>query len=251
MVKIIFLMLSVVSISFATQLFDKCGICHGVKGEKHSLGLTKSIAGMQANDVAKILYEYKNGTRNIYGLGTIMNGQAKNLSEDEIETLSKYIESLPKVEPKELAQDKKELTPEEVFKKCAICHGDAGQKKSLGVSKHIAGMKAEEVIKILKQYRAGERNTYNYGSMMQGQATKLTDKQMDDVAEYIESLTPVEEDAIQEKTTKPKKKITKEEADYNKFMEEYFRKSKNPNETLEEAKKRYQEEQKKLKEKNE
>lgn len=248
MKKVLFLIISIASIASATQLFEKCASCHGKKGERHSKGLTKSIAGMPAKDVTKILQEYKAGKRNTYGLGTMMQGQTAKLSDANIEELAAYVASLPPVV--EIATKPKltsEMTTDEIFEKCGICHGEKGQKKSLGVSRPIAGMRATQIVKDLKEYKAGTRNTYGRGEMMQGQATKLSDTQMNAVAILIESLPPVksEEDNIaQEKANK----ITQEQVDYNKFMEEYFRTSKDPNETFEAAKKRYEEHQKILKE---
>ncbi|MDD3505175.1 MAG: hypothetical protein PHX65_01315, partial [Sulfurimonas sp.] len=144
----------------------------------------------------------------------------------------------------------KDMTAEEIFQKCAVCHGDKGQKKSLGVSKLIAGMSATEVVKDLKEYKAGTRNTYGQGVMMNGQASKLSEKQMNAVAILIEAL-PLVLTQEQKDAQKKAKKITQEEIDYNNFMEEYFKASKNPNETFEAAKKRYEEHKKILKEQNE
>lgn len=77
---------------------------------------------------------------------------------------------------------------EKLFKKCAICHGQNGEKQSLGVSEIIAGWKAEEVKKILHEYKDRTRDTYGFGTMMGGQATKLSDEQMQQVSEYVEKL---------------------------------------------------------------
>ncbi|MDQ1268205.1 MAG: hypothetical protein QG560_848, partial [Campylobacterota bacterium] len=229
-------------------LFEKCAACHGKKGERHSQGLTKSIAGMDAKEVTKILQEYKTKKRDTYGLGSMMQGQAGKLSDDDINEIAKYISSLPPiVETAAKPKLTKDMTTEEIFEKCGICHGEKGQKKSMGVSRPIAGMSAAEIVKDLKEYKAGTRSTYGRGEMMQGQATKLTDAQMSAVAILIESLPPVKTD--EQKTAEEKAgKITQEQVDYNKFMEEYFRTSKNPNETFDAAKKRYEEHQKILKE---
>ena len=75
-----------------------------------------------------------------------------------------------------------------LFKKCAICHGEKAEKKSLNVSKIIAGWEADKVIEKLKAYRAKELNQYGFGNMMYGQATKLTDEEMQQVAKYVEGL---------------------------------------------------------------
>ncbi|MBE0514625.1 c-type cytochrome [Sulfurimonas sp.] len=251
MKKTVLILISIVAVASATQLFDRCGTCHGKKGERHSQNLTKSIAGMNAKDVTTILKEYKAGTRDTYGLGSMMHGQAKKLSSADIKELSEYIASLPPiVEVATKPKLTKDMTTEEIFAKCAICHGQKGEKKSLGVSRPIAGMSAVEVVKDLKEYKAGTRSTYGQGAMMKGQATKLSDDQMNAIAILIEALPPVKTQE-QKKAEERAKKITQEEIDYNNFMEEYFRTSKDPNETFEAAKKRYEEHRKILKEQNE
>lgn len=251
MKKTLLILISIATAASATQLFVKCAACHGKNGERHSQNLTKSIAGMDQKEVTSILQEYRAGTRDTYGLGSMMQGQAKRLSDADIKELSGHIASLPPiVEVATKPKLTKDMTTEEIFQKCAICHGDKGQKKSLGVSRPIAGMSAAEVVKDLKEYKAGTRNTYGQGTMMKGQATKLSEEQMNAIAILIEALPPVmtqEQKDAQEKA----KKITQEEIDYNNFMEEYFRTSKDPNETFKAAKKRYEEHKKILKEQNE
>jgi len=107
----------------------------------------------------------------------------------------------------------------DIFKKCAICHGVNGQKQSLGVSKVIAGWSAKKTIKALKGYKAKEINTYGFGKMMQGQATKLDDLQIKKVAKYIESLKPA--------TANKEKEFIRpsENKKYNNFLKYYFAKN--------------------------
>ncbi len=122
----------------------------------------------------------------------------------------------------------------EIFKKCAICHGDKAQKHSLNVSKIIAGMQADHIIKTLKAYRSGKLNQYGFGRMMQGEATKLSADEMKAVAQYVASLPPV----------KVSKKISKEEQksnndlEYNRFTKDFFQA--NPDATFAEAKKAWE-----------
>lgn len=203
---------------------------------------------MDATEVKKILQEYKAKKRDTYGLGSMMQGQAGKLSDENINELAKYVSSLPPaVETAAKPKLTKDMTTEEIFEKCGICHGEKGEKKSLGVSRRIAGMSAAEIVKDLKEYKAGTRDTYGRGEMMQGQATKLSDEQMNAVAILIEALPPVKTQE-QKNAEEKAKKITQEQVDYNKFMEEFFKTSKDPNETFEAAKKRYEEHQKILKE---
>ncbi|MCF6309311.1 MAG: c-type cytochrome [Sulfurimonas sp.] len=253
MKKILLIIVSIVYAASASPLFERCSTCHGKKGEKHSLNLTRPIAGLKVKEIVKILKSYKAGTRNKYGFGSIMKGQTARLSDNDIVEVATYIESLHPVEitykPKS-----EETSAEEIFKRCSICHGKKAEKKSLGVSRVIAGLKAKEIINILEEYRAGKRDSYGYGNMMRGQATKLSHKNIKAVAKYIESFSHVKSD--DNKTQEPKKKISQQEVDYNTFMDAYFRDSKDPNETFEAANKAYEEHLskehlKKLKEKNE
>ena len=129
----------------------------------------------------------------------------------------------------------------EIFKQCAICHGDQAQKRSLDVSAVIAGMDAKQVVKTLKAYQAGEVDKYGFGKMMQGQATKLSAEEMQAVAGYVASLAPVKP-AEGQQVLPNKPKITKEEEDYNSFLKDYFKT--NPDATFAEAKKKWDERQK-------
>ena len=233
----ILLFLSSLSIASASQsgveIFKKCGICHGDKGQKHSLNITKFIAGMDKDDLIDILKEYRAKERDSYGLGTMMQSQASNLSDSDIEAVSAHISSLEKIK-KEVVIKKDNIATDgaEIFKTCAICHGIKGHKRSLNVSKFIAGMKKDDVINTLRAYKNGELNTYGYGRMMKGQSTKLTKKQLEAVSEYVESLEVVKDENNKNKDSN----ITKHELTYNEFMEYFFAKSKNPNETLANAK---------------
>ena len=233
----VLLLLSSLSMVSASQsgveIFEKCGICHGDKGQKHSLNITKFIAGMDKDDVIDILKEYRAKKRDSYGLGSMMQGQAVNLSDADIEAVSAHISSLEKIK-KEVVIKKENIATDgvDIFKNCAICHGQKGEKRSLNVSKFIAGMKKEDLINTLVAYKNGELNTYGYGSMMKGQSTKLTKKQLEAVAQYVESLEVIKDENNKNETSK----ITEHELTYNEFMKYFFSKSKNPNETLANAK---------------
>jgi cytochrome c553 len=80
------------------------------------------------------------------------------------------------------APDGKALTA-----KCAGCHGANFEKKALGVSKVVKGMKAEEIAKALKGYKAGTFGGAMKG-VMKGQIASYSDEQIDAVAKYIAGL---------------------------------------------------------------
>ena len=240
---LVLLSITVVSASqTGIEVFKQCGTCHGDKGQKHSLNVTNFIAGMDKEDVIEILHEYKDGKRNKYGLGTMMKGQAGKLNDEQMDAVATYISELQPIEddrPK-VKKENKTLDGAEIFKKCGVCHGSKANKRSLNVSKFIAGMNKDHIIETLHGYQAGKINQYGFGSMMKGQAKKLSEEQLEAVALYVQSLTHVQTKA-EEEAEKEAKRITKEEVEYNTFLKEHFDKSTNPNETFEEAKRRWKE----------
>ncbi len=72
---------------------QKCASCHGMKAEKSALGKSQVIAGWSAKEIKDSLHGYRDGT---YGkeMKALMQGQAKALSDAEIDALSQYIPTL-------------------------------------------------------------------------------------------------------------------------------------------------------------
>ncbi len=75
------------------DLFKKCAGCHGVHAQKHAMGKSKIIANLGEEGVKKALHGYKDGT---YGgaMKGIMRGQVARLSDEDIDSLAKYIATL-------------------------------------------------------------------------------------------------------------------------------------------------------------
>lgn len=90
---------------FGEDVYEKykCGICHGEKAEKRSLGVSKIISGWKEESVINAIKGYKDKSRSVYGFGGMMSGKVVNLNEKEIVALAKYISSLEVIEP-EVAQ---------------------------------------------------------------------------------------------------------------------------------------------------
>jgi cytochrome c553 len=97
MKKIIFTLLvaSVSSLMAAdgAALYKKCISCHGASAEKKALGKSEIIKGWPAEKQIAALKGYKDGT---YGgpMKALMKGQVANMSDADIEAVSKYIEGL-------------------------------------------------------------------------------------------------------------------------------------------------------------
>jgi len=76
-------------------VYKKCISCHGADGKTKALGKSEVIAGWAADKQIAALKGYKDGS---YGgpMKALMKGQVANLSDAEIEVVSKYIEGLGK-----------------------------------------------------------------------------------------------------------------------------------------------------------
>ncbi len=72
-------------------LYKSCGGCHGADGKNKALNKSDLIAGWDKEKVIQALKEYKSGSRNLYGMGAVMKGQAAKLTQEEMETLGEYI----------------------------------------------------------------------------------------------------------------------------------------------------------------
>lgn len=89
------LLLSILALNlFAVEsknLYNSCKFCHGKHGEKTYMNKVEPINRFSYDELHVILRAYKKGEIDQFGLGKLMQGQLKNLSEDNIEQVSKYI----------------------------------------------------------------------------------------------------------------------------------------------------------------
>ena len=74
------------------------------------------------------------------------------------------------------------------FAACAACHGAKGEKPALGKSEIIAGWDEAKVVASLNGYKAGTLNVHGMGAVMKGQAVKLADADIADLAKQIAAM---------------------------------------------------------------
>jgi cytochrome c553 len=72
-------------------LYKNCVACHGANGEKKALNKSEAITGWDAAKTIEALNGYKDGTRNIKGMGGLMKGQVAAYSDADIKAVSEYI----------------------------------------------------------------------------------------------------------------------------------------------------------------
>ena len=87
----------ITAISWAASgasVYKVCVGCHGKRGEKSAVGVSKVIRGQNAALTVKQLKAYRAGTLNQYGMGNLMNKYAKRLSDAQIKAVARYIAGL-------------------------------------------------------------------------------------------------------------------------------------------------------------
>jgi cytochrome c553 len=166
-----------------------CAACHGPDGNSPAPTFPK-VAGQHADYLAKQLTEYKNGDRQ----NATMNAMAAALSEQDIADLAAFYAS-QQVTVGKAAEDKV-ATGEAIYRAgnsetgvsaCAACHGPRGNGNPMANFPSLYGQHAEYTAAQLKAFRAGERAN-DANSMMRGIAQKMTDAEIEAVAQYIQGL---------------------------------------------------------------
>ncbi|HYH41661.1 MAG TPA: c-type cytochrome [Burkholderiales bacterium] len=171
-----------------------CAACHGADGNS-AIPANPSLAAQHAPYAFKQLANFKaEGGKPAERPSPIMNGIAASLSRDDMANLSEYFASQqtkPRVaRGKELVELGQEIYRGGILKKnvaaCASCHGANGAGIPAQFPR-LAGQHAQYTVDQLKQFRAGTRAN-DPNRMMRLTADKLSDREMQAVAQYIEGL---------------------------------------------------------------
>jgi cytochrome c553 len=166
-----------------------CAACHGPDGNSPAPAFPK-IAGQHAGYLAKQLQEFKSGERK----DATMNGMAAPLSEQDMLDLAAFYASQTG-SVGQAAEDKVELG-QTIYRAgnaatgvsaCAACHGPAGAGNPMAGFPNLGGQHADYTATQLKNFRTAVRAN-DAGSMMRNIAKKMTDAEIDAVAQYIQGL---------------------------------------------------------------
>ncbi len=168
-----------------------CVACHGVDGNSANPEWP-SLAGQSAAYTVQQLKAFKAGERQ----DPLMTPMAQPLSEDDMEDLAAYYaQQTPtglETEPSKVEEGQRLYRggdPAGNITACIACHGPNG--KGMGVAGYpsLQGQHATYVVKQLKAYRAGSRTTDQaYARMMRDVAARMTDAQIEAVAQYVQGL---------------------------------------------------------------
>ena len=164
-----------------------CAACHAPDGNS-VVTLNPKLAGQSSDYLLKQLTNFKEGTR----ANAVMSGLVANLTPEEMKNLAAYFSAKNPT----LGQAKTNgagSLGEKIYRggiaatnvpACAACHGATGA----GIPKRfprLAGQHADYTLAQMRIFRTGERAN---APMMQAIAAKMSDAEMQAVADYMQGL---------------------------------------------------------------
>lgn len=164
-----------------------CAACHGADGNS-VITTNPKLAGQHPEYLFKQLTNFKDGTR----ANAVMSGMASALSGEDMEGIAKYF-SNQSIKLAKAKENGKGSLGEKIYRggiaatktpACAACHGVTGA----GLPKQfprLAGQHTEYTVQQLRTFRTGERAN---APMMATIAAKMSDAEMQAVADYIQGL---------------------------------------------------------------
>ena len=166
-----------------------CIACHGIDGNS-PLPANPNLSGQHAGYITKQLMQFKNGERD----NAVMKGMVANLTEQDMINLGSYFEQ-QKQNLLFAKSNGENSLGEKIYRAgvatkglpaCASCHGPAGHGIP-DLYQRLNSQHAAYTISQLNAFRLETRMNDN-AMMMRTIAQKLTDKEMNAVADYIQGL---------------------------------------------------------------
>jgi cytochrome c553 len=166
-----------------------CAGCHGPDGNSVNPEWPK-LAGQGVPYLVKQLHNFKDGERK----NATMAPMAMGLSDQDMENLAAYFSDQTMSQG---AADKSLVElGEKIYRggnaasgvaACIGCHGPTGAGNPAAKFPRLAGQHAKYVENQLHAFKSGERNN-DAGKMMRNIAGKMTDKEIQAVASYVQGL---------------------------------------------------------------
>ncbi len=166
-----------------------CAGCHGVNGVA-AIAEYPSLAGQGAPYLVKQLMEFKSGVRQ----NAIMAGMVANLSEQDMQNLAAFYAEMPA--PEAESANENLAAGRQIYQggitsisvpACMGCHAPDGAGNDSAKFPRLGGQNAGYVIAALQSFRSGARAN-DPGSMMQMVAKRLSDAEIQAVANYVQGL---------------------------------------------------------------
>ncbi len=169
-----------------------CAGCHGADGNS-GVPANPTLAGQHAGYTAKQLANFKSGERK----NAIMQGMVAALSPQDMLDLGAYY-ARQQAKPRPANDKELALVGQKLYRAgnaatglpaCAGCHSPNGAGIPAQYPR-LAGQHAEYTVAQLRAFRAGERGN-DMNKVMRTIASRLSDREMQALAEYTSGLTGV------------------------------------------------------------
>ncbi len=166
-----------------------CAACHAIDGNS-AITANPKLAGQHPEYLYKQLTNFKSGER----ANAVMSGMAGMLSDADMHAVAEYFSK----QTLNLGQAKTNgagSLGEKIYRAgiqannvpaCAACHGPSGDGLPVKYPR-LGGQHSEYVLNQLRQFRLGTRAN-DEARVMRTIAAKLTDQEMEAVADYIQGL---------------------------------------------------------------
>ncbi len=183
-------------ISRGEALFGTCVPCHGPDGGGIATLESPAIAGMEQWYVEGQLRNFQDNVRGDQPedlAGLRMRPMARTLElEGDVEAVAEYIASLDAIAP--VATGQGDATAgEAAYAVCSACHGVNGEGNSAMSAPALAGLDDWYIVAQLQKFKSGLRGTKPEdvpGATMRPMAKRLEDEAMEDIAAFIQTLSP-------------------------------------------------------------
>jgi cytochrome c553 len=164
-----------------------CAACHGADGNS-LIPIYPSLAGQSANYIAKQLADFKSGNRK----DPVMAGMVAALSKEDMNDLAAYfaVQTIKAGTGEANEAGHKLYFGGDAAKSvaaCSSCHGVSGKGMKQAGFPSISGQSKDYLKKQLASFRDASRGNDNNG-IMRNIAIKLSDADIEAVAQYITSL---------------------------------------------------------------
>lgn len=139
-----------------------------------------------ANKASNLLGDLSNGTKDLVNK---VKDSTTPLVEETKENANKLVDAI-KEKTHQLLDDNAttKIDIEELYKKCAGCHGSDGKTKALNKSPIIAGSDANATLAKLQSYQKGELDIAGLGRLMTTQVDGLKPEELEALAHYIATM---------------------------------------------------------------
>ncbi|MCK7547612.1 c-type cytochrome [Marinobacter koreensis] len=168
-----------------------CAGCHGQGGQKPVMGSYPKLSGLGEKYLFNQLQAIQSGKRAVPQMAGILD----NMSKQDLQNLAAYMDGqemiVNQADPALIAQGEALYRGGNLASgvpACAGCHNPQGLGNEPGGFPRLGGQNAEYVMAQLKAYRSGSRATDSNSAIMMDVAAKLTDAEIEAVANYVSGL---------------------------------------------------------------